>query len=85
MNTPDVFTITDHDATTLESWIRSTSLPQGQITRAKIILALSEGVPVMDVAAAQRVSRKTVHKWKTRFIESGPEGLLDQARATVGN
>jgi transposase len=34
----------------------------------------------MDVAAAQRVSRKTVHKWKTRFIESGPNGLLDQAR-----
>lgn len=80
MDAPDVFTITAHDAATLESWIRSTSLPQGQITRAKIILALSEGVPVMDVAAAQRVSRKTVHKWKTRFIESGPEGLLDQAR-----
>ncbi|MEW5249697.1 IS630 family transposase [Microbulbifer discodermiae] len=80
MDTPDVFTITAHDAATLESWIRSTSLQQGQITRAKIILALSEGMPVMDVAAAQRVSRKTVHKWKKRFIESGPEGLLDQAR-----
>lgn len=80
MDAPDVFTITAHDAATLESWIRSTSLPQGQITRAKIILALSEGVPVMDVAAAQSVSRKTVHKWKARFIESGPEGLLDQAR-----
>ncbi|MEW5251560.1 IS630 family transposase [Microbulbifer discodermiae] len=80
MDTPDVFTITAHDAATLESWIRSTSLQQGQITRAEIILALSEGMPVMDVAAAQRVSRKTVHKWKTRFIESGPEGLLDQAR-----
>ncbi|MEW5251089.1 helix-turn-helix domain-containing protein [Microbulbifer sp. 2201CG32-9] len=32
------------------------------------------------MAAAQRVSRKIVHKWKKRFIESGPEGLLDQAR-----
>jgi transposase len=72
--------VSNQDAATLESWIRSTSLPQGQITRAKIILALSEGVPVMDVAAAQRVSRKTVHKWKARFIESGPNGLLDQAR-----
>lgn len=80
MDTNDAFTITTREAETLESWIRSTSLPQGQITRAKIILALSEGVPVMDVAAGQRVSRKTVHKWKTRFIESGPEGLLDQAR-----
>lgn len=80
MDAPDVFTVTAHDVATLESWVRSTSLPQGQITRAKIILALSEGVPVTDVAAAQRVSRKTVHKWKTRFIESGPEGLLDQTR-----
>ena len=80
MDTHGAFTMTSRDTATLESWIRSTSLPQGQITRAKIILALPEGVPVMDVAAAQRVSRKTVHKWKTRFIESGPKGLLDQAR-----
>jgi transposase len=45
-----------------------------------MILALSDGAKVPDVAAAQRVSCKTVHKWKRRFIESGPEGLLDQLR-----
>lgn len=33
----------------------------------------------MDVATAQRVSRKIVHKWKTEFIESGSEGWLNQA------
>ena len=53
MDTHGAFTISSQDAATLQNWIRSTSLPQGQITRAKIILALSEGVPVMDVAAAQ--------------------------------
>lgn len=80
MDINDRFKISDQDANTLKKWIRSTSLPQGQITRAKIILALSEGVPVTQVAEAQRVSRKTVHKWKTRFTEAGPDGLFDQPR-----
>lgn len=80
MDIHDAFKISERDVKTLLSWIRSTSLPQGQITRAKIILALSEGVAVTDVAVAQRVSRKTVHKWKTRFAQAGPKGLLDQAR-----
>jgi transposase len=74
------FKVSEANTATLEGWIRSTSLPQGQVSRAKMILALSDGAKVPDVAAAQRVSCKTVHKWKRRFIESGPEGLLDQLR-----
>jgi transposase len=74
------FKVSEESAATLKSWIRSTSLPQGQVSRAKMILALSDGSKIAEVAAAQRVSCKTVHKWKRRFIESGPEGLLDQPR-----
>lgn len=72
--------LSSQDVATLEEWIRSMSLSQGQVTRAKVILSLSEGMPVTQIAAAQRVSRKTVYKWKARFLESGPDGLLDQPR-----
>lgn len=76
----DNFKIANKDLAILEGWTRSTSLPQGQVTRAKIILALSNGVPVTEIATAQRVSRKTIYKWKDRFQESGPDGLLDQPK-----
>ena len=65
----------------LNSWLRSTTLPQGQATRAKIIMSLAEGNSPTDIAAAQRVSRKTVHKWQKRFTEYGVDGLLDQPRS----
>lgn len=80
MRKPIEFTLTGDDTRLLKSWLRSTTLPQGQITRAKIVLALSEGKTPTEVADAQRVSCKTVHKWRNRFIESGADGLFDQQR-----
>lgn len=64
----------------LLSWTRSTSLPQGQVTRARILLALDQGERVIDIGKAQGVSLKTVHKWRNRFEAEGVDGLLDQAR-----
>lgn len=74
------FTISKRDARVLKGWLRSTTRPQGQVTRAKMILSLSEGTTPSDVAQAQRVSSKTVHKWRNRFMELGVEGLFDQPR-----
>ena len=68
------------DRRTLSDWLRSTSLPQGLITRAKILLSLDEGINPTDVALAQRVSRKTIYKWVKRYDEAGVDGLADQAR-----
>jgi transposase len=72
--------LTEADAETLKSWLRTTTQSQGQVTRAKIILALADGASPSEVADAQQVSRKTVHKWKNRFAEAGVEGLMDQPR-----
>lgn len=71
------------DSTTkneLRRWLRSTTLPQGQITRAKIILGLNTGKTPTQVAVEQFVSAKTVHKWRNRFQSNGIEGLLDEQR-----
>jgi len=56
-------------------------LPQGQITRAKIILALDRGWTPTAMAHAQQVSAKSVHKWRNRYLEAGIDGLYDQPRS----
>jgi transposase len=80
MRTPLKFVLPDEDAKVLRRWLRSTNLPQGQITRAKIILALSDGKTPSEVAEAQHVSCKTVHKWRNRYLASGVDGLFDEQR-----
>lgn len=81
MRTPQTFTITKKDRQDLKRWLRSTTLPQGQVTRAKIILSLSEGMTPTEVGKAQHVSAKTVHRWRNRYLEDGVEGLIDKPRS----
>jgi transposase len=81
MRSPKNFDLSEDAATILKQWCRSTTLPHGQIMRAKIILQLSEGMTPTDVAAAQRTSAKTVHRWRTRFEQEGVDGLLERARS----
>lgn len=46
-----------------------------------MLLLLDEGWSPTEVAEAQRVSRKTVHKWRARYVEAGVDGLSDKARS----
>jgi len=80
MRRPLEFSINAEDTRVLKRWLRSTTLPQGQITRARIILSLSRGKTPSQVADEQLTSCKTVHKWRNRFLESGIDGLLDEPR-----
>jgi transposase len=68
-------------AATLNQWCRSSTLPHGQIMRAKIILQLAEGMTPTAVAAAQRTTAKTVHRWRNRFVAEGIDGLLERPRS----
>lgn len=81
MRTPKPFQVSDSDTDILNEWCRSTTLPHGQIMRAKIILQLSEGMTPTDVAIAQRASPKTVHRWRSRFEHEGIEGLRERTRS----
>ena len=60
---------------------RSTTLPHGQIMRTKTILQLAAGLTPTAVAAAQRTTAKTVHRWRKRFVAEGNEGLLERPRS----
>ncbi len=80
MRKPLEFSVHSSSARVLKRWLRSTTLPQGQITRARIILSLGRGKTPCVVADEQFVSAKTVHKWRNRFLASGVKGLLDESR-----
>jgi len=81
MHAPMEFSVHSVDKRTLNNWLRSTTLPQGQVTRARIILALDQGWTPTAVAQAQQVSAKSVHKWRNRYLEAGIDGLYDQSRS----
>ena len=71
--------ITEGDRAALTKLTVSRRTPQGESTRARIVLACAEG----SLAGAARSCGVTVHtaaKWKRRFEHSGVAGLADAPR-----
>ncbi len=64
----------------LERWVRRRRTAQPLAMRARIILSCAEGGSNTDVAGRLGVSRLTVGRWRSRFIRSGVDGLLDEPR-----
>jgi transposase len=59
----------------LESWAQSRTLPAGDVFRARLILAVADGMSYREIERKLGASAPTVSKWKTRFEEKGIEGL----------
>ena len=51
------------------------------LTRLDIVRRLAEGEAVQEAARAFGVSETTVRKWRRRYEEEGPSGLLDRSSA----
>ncbi len=64
----------------LIEWTRRHKTSQAVALRARIILACAEGKNNSEVAKRCRVIRQTVGKWRSRFLEHGLDGLLDEPR-----
>lgn len=64
----------------LEAFAASRSLPHAQVLRAKIILQSADGRSNTQIAESLGLTRVTVGKWRTRFLERGVEGLYDELR-----
>ena len=74
----------------LESWAQSRTLLAGEVFRARLVLALADGMSYLEIERQPGASAATVSKWKSRFQGKGMAGLQGQRhgskprRATLG-
>lgn len=72
--------LSDDERDTLERWARRHTSSQALALRCRIVLACCEGRSNSEVADHLGVNRKTVGKWRARFVEGRVEGLHDEPR-----
>jgi transposase len=75
-----VLTLTDEERDTLTRWSRRASSAQALALRCRIVLACADGLSNVEVAQRLGVTRPTVGKWRSRFVEDRLEGLVDEPR-----
>ena len=64
----------------LVEWTRRHKTSQALALRSRIILGCAQGADNSEVARRCRVTRQTVGKWRSRFLEQRLDGLLDEPR-----
>jgi len=64
----------------LEGWARRRKTAQGLATRSRIVLLAAEGWTSSAVSEHLHVTRVTVGKWRSRFLEHRLDGLVDEPR-----
>jgi transposase len=72
--------LTDEERDTLTRWSRRAKSAQALALRCRIVLACAEGLSNVEVAARLGVTRPTVGKWRSRFVENRLDGLVDESR-----
>lgn len=72
--------LTDDERETLARWARRAKSSQALATRSRIVLASSEGLTNVAVAARCGVEPHTVTRWRRRFLEYRLDGLVDEPR-----
>jgi transposase len=72
--------VTEAERSELVRWTRRAKTAQFLAKRARIVLACAEGASNKQVAADLGVSLTAVNRWRSRFIASGLDGLLDEQR-----
>ena len=77
---PTPISLTVNDQLELESWLRTSTLSQNLVQRARILLSLNAGQSPKDVAESLDISAPTVFKWRNRYTRQGLSGLQDAPR-----
>jgi transposase len=73
--------LTADETEQLERWVRRRNSAQALALRSRIVLACATGLTNKEVAAQLGVSMPTVGKWRSRFVESRLDGLVDEPRS----
>src|SRR5262244_1508596 len=72
--------LTMDERETLERWARRAKTAQAVAQRARLILGCAAGKTNTVVAHELRLTKQTVGKWRTRFLDRRLDGLLDEPR-----
>lgn len=72
--------LSDDEREQLLRWARRRKSSQALALRCRIVLACAEGGTNQAVAGRLGISRGTVGKWRTRFVEDRLDGLHDEPR-----
>jgi transposase len=75
--------LSEAERRTLKNWVKRRSTAQGLALRARIVLACAQGSSNLAVAARLGVDRKTVTRWRARFLRDRLDGLADEPRPGV--
>jgi transposase len=74
--------VTTEQRDELERWAQSRTLPAGDVFRARLILALADGLSYREIERKLGASAPTVSLWKRRFEKSGISGLQGQHKGS---
>jgi transposase len=80
MDTNERFCLPAAGKAVLRKWLRSTTTNNGTARRATVLIALDQGDTPTQVSRSLGLTRKTVYKWKGRYLADGIEGLSDKPR-----
>jgi transposase len=72
--------LTDEELAALERWARRPTSAQALALRSRIVLAAADGRSNAEIARSLGISRPTVTKWRSRFVEYRLDGLVDEPR-----
>ena len=70
-----VIELTNEEREELTRWSNSRTLPAGDVFKARLVLALADGVSYSRIEGELGTSRPTIARWKGRFEEGRIAGL----------
>ena len=80
MTEETVFRLSCADKKTIKGLLRSTTAANGISRRARVLDSLDRGDSPTEIADCLGITRRTVYKWKERYLSDGIDGLMDKAR-----
>jgi transposase len=75
METDGCIQLSPEDRAWLEGWVAGRNTPQKLVWRARIVLLSAEGAGVAAIVRATGKTKRTVYRWRVRYLARGVAGL----------